>query len=50
MTKIRGARPCGDFFTQRRTIERPFDGDARPRASRATFTGAEPLAGSRNGR
>jgi HSP20 family protein len=42
MTLIRRASPWDDFFTLRRTMERLFDDDARPRAWRATFAGAEP--------
>jgi HSP20 family protein len=42
MTLIRRASPWDDLFTLRRTVERLFDEDARPRFWRATFTGAEP--------
>jgi HSP20 family protein len=42
MTLIHRASPWDDFFTLRRTMERLFDDDARPRFWRATLTGAEP--------
>jgi HSP20 family protein len=42
MTLIRRTSPWDDFFTLRRTMERLFDDDARPRFWRATLAGAEP--------
>ncbi len=42
MTLIHRASPWDDFFTLRRTMERLFDDDARPRFWRATLAGAEP--------
>jgi HSP20 family protein len=42
MTMIRRSSPWDDFFTLRRSMERLFDDDARPRFWRATFAGAEP--------
>lgn len=42
MTLIRRASPWDDLFTLRRTVDRLFDDDARPRLFRATFAGAEP--------
>ena len=42
MTLIRRAGPLDDFLTLRRTMERLFEDDARPRFWRATFAGAEP--------
>jgi HSP20 family protein len=42
MTLIRRASPWDDLFTLRRTVERLFDEDARPRFWRATLAGAEP--------
>ena len=42
MTMIRRSSPWDDFFTLRRSMERLFDDDARPRFLRATFAGAEP--------
>ena len=42
MTMIRRSSPWDDFFTLRRTMERLFDDDARPKFWRATLAGAEP--------
>ncbi len=42
MTLIRRASPWEDFFTLRRTMERVFDDDVRPRFWRTTLAGAEP--------
>ena len=42
MTLIRRSGPWDDLFTLRRTMERFFDDDVRPRFWRATFAGAEP--------
>jgi HSP20 family protein len=42
MTLIRRASPWDDLFTLRRTVERFFDDDARPRFWHATLAGAEP--------
>jgi HSP20 family protein len=42
MTLIRRASPWDDLFTLRRTVERLFDDDVRPRFWRATLAGAEP--------
>jgi HSP20 family protein len=42
MTMIRRTGPWDDFLTLRRTVERLFDDDVRPRFWRATFAGAEP--------
>lgn len=42
MTLIHRASPWDEFFTLRRTMERLFDDDARPRFWRATLAGAEP--------
>jgi HSP20 family protein len=42
MTMIRRSSPWDDFFTVRRTMERLFDDDVRPRFWRATLAGAEP--------
>jgi len=45
MTLIRRAGPWDDILTLRRTMERLFDDEVRPRSWRATFAGAEPLVG-----
>ncbi len=42
MTLIHRSSPWDDLFTLRRTMERLFDDDARPRFWRATLAGAEP--------
>ena len=42
MTLIRRASPWDDLFTLRRSVERLFDDDVRPRFWRATLAGAEP--------
>ncbi len=42
MTLIRRTGPWDDLFTLRRTVERLFDDDVRPRFWRATLAGAEP--------
>ncbi len=42
MTLIHRTSPWDDLFTMRRTVERLFDDDVRPRFWRATLAGAEP--------
>ena len=41
MTTIRRSSPWDDLFSLRRSVERLFDDDARPRSWRASFAGAE---------